>query len=56
MIKLSKKKFEPVFDSTLEGDVQFSQADIKYIKNMLEGEPRISLENGISSIMNKLKL
>ena len=56
MIKLSKKKFEPVFDSALEGDVQFSQANIKHTKNMLGWEPRISLENGISSIMNELKL
>ena len=56
MIKLSKKKFEPVFDSALEGDIQFSQADIKHTKNMLGWEPRISLENGISSIMNELKL
>ena len=47
MIRNFDKKFEPIFQDSLEGDVKMSQADITLAKKMIKWESIIELEEGL---------
>jgi len=55
MIKISQEELESKFEPALEGDVQYSQADITKIKDELNWKPKITLEEGITDLINKTK-
>ena len=55
MIKISQEGVEPKFEPALEGDVQYSQADITKIMDKLNWKPKITLEEGIIDLISKTK-
>jgi UDP-glucose 4-epimerase len=50
MIDLSGLKLEPQYEKALDGDVQFSQADISQAESMLKWKYSVGLKEGLSKI------
>jgi UDP-glucose 4-epimerase len=53
MIKIFDKKFEPVFQDSLKGDVKISQADISLTKKMINWASKIELEEGLRKFIRE---
>jgi len=52
MIKLSGNSFEPIFEDTLEGDIQKSVANTENSSKFLDWESKTKLDDGLSIIMS----
>lgn len=55
MIKLSGLSLEPIYENAREGDIVKSQADTLLAKNLINWEPKTSLEEGLRKIFPKIK-
>ena len=55
MIKLSGLPIKPIFDKPRKGDIEKSQADISLAKNLINWEPKTTLEEGLQKIFPKIK-
>ena len=54
MIRLSGLSQEPIYEKAREGDIEKSQADISLAKNLIDWEPKITLEEGLEKIFPKI--
>ena len=54
MIRLSGLPLEPIYENAREGDIVKSQADISLAKNLINWEPKTSLEEGLQKIFPKI--
>jgi len=50
MIRLSGLSIQPVYEKLRKGDIQKSQADISLAKDLINWEPKITLEEGLKQI------
>ncbi len=50
MINLSGLSLKPIYDNPREGDIEKSQADISLAKNLINWEPKTTLEDGLKKI------
>ena len=55
MISYSNLSLKPIFENTLEGDVEKSLSDNSLIKNKVDWKPKMELKNWIKTIMKKLE-
>ena len=55
MISYSNLSLKPIFENTLEGDVEKSLSDNSLIKNKVDWRPKMELKNWIKTIMKKLE-
>lgn len=55
MIKLSGLSLKPIYEKAREGDIVKSQADTSMAKNLLNWEPKTSLEEGLKKIFPKIE-
>ena len=55
MIRLSGLSLEPIYEKAREGDIVKSQADISLAKNLINWEPKITLEEGLKKIFPKIE-
>lgn len=55
MIRLSGLPLEPIYETAREGDIVKSQADTSLAKNLINWEPKISLEEGLKKIFPKIE-
>jgi len=53
MIKIYGKRFEPVFEDPLKGDVKISQADMELTNKILNWKSTVSLEEGLKSFITE---
>ena len=54
MIRLSGLSLEPIYEKAREGDIEKSQADTSLAKNLINWEPKTSLEEGLKKIFPKI--
>jgi nucleoside-diphosphate-sugar epimerase len=55
MIRLSGLSLEPIYEKAREGDIEKSQADTSLAKNLINWEPKITLEEGLEKIFPKIE-
>ena len=55
MIRLSGLPLEPIYETAREGDIVKSQADTSLAKNLINWEPKTSLEEGLKKIFPKIE-
>ena len=55
MIKLSGLSLEPIYEKAREGDIVKSQADTSLAKNLINWEPKTTLEEGLRKIFPKIE-
>ena len=54
MIKLSGLSLEPIYEEPRKGDIEKSQADTSLAKNLINWEPKTTLEEGLKKIFPKI--
>ncbi|HXV66522.1 MAG TPA: SDR family NAD(P)-dependent oxidoreductase [Nitrosopumilaceae archaeon] len=55
MIGLAGLSIKPIYDNPRKGDIEKSQADISLAKNLINWEPKTSLEDGLKKIFPKIE-
>lgn len=55
MINLSGLSIKPIYEKPREGDIEKSQADISLAKNLINWEPKTTLEEGLKKIFPKIE-
>jgi len=55
-IKLSKLKFEPLYDRTIRGDIRKSQADIRLAKKLLNWGPETKLKEWLKNAISRINI
>lgn len=55
MIRLSGLSLEPIYEKAREGDIEKSQADISLAKNLINWDPKTTLEEGLEKIFPKIE-
>jgi nucleoside-diphosphate-sugar epimerase len=55
MIQLSGLSIQPIYEKPREGDIEKSQADISLAKDLINWEPKTTLEEGLKKIFPKIE-